>query len=96
MCYPVMAMFIYTVLSFLEDNVWTIIISYIIVKGMWCSLKLLSHTLSAPIIVKDARSVFLYPYIHKSCNMLCVLIKLTLQKKLQFVVTNNVFLDKKV
>ena len=33
---------------------------------------------------------------HKYCNMLSILNKLTLQKKLQNVVTNNVFLDKKV
>jgi len=42
----------------------------------------------------------LYPYIliigHKSCNMLSILNKLTLQKKLQNFVTNNVFFNKKV
>ena len=32
---------------------------------------------------------------HKSCNMLGILNKLTLHKKLQNCVTNNVFLDKK-
>ena len=32
---------------------------------------------------------------HKSCNMLNILNKLTLQKELQNFVTNNVFLDKK-
>jgi len=33
---------------------------------------------------------------HKSCNMLSILNVLTLQKKLQNFVTNNVFMDKKV
>jgi len=33
---------------------------------------------------------------HKSCNMLSILNKLTLQKELQNFVTNNVFLDKKL
>jgi len=33
---------------------------------------------------------------HKSCNGLSILNKLTLQKKLQNDVTNNVFLDKKI
>jgi len=41
----------------------------------------------------------LYLYIliigHKFCNRLSILNKLTLQKKLQNVVTNNVFMDKK-
>ena len=41
-------------------------------------------------------SLYLYTLIigHKSCNMLSILHKLTLQKKLQNFVTNNVFLDK--
>jgi len=41
---------------------------------------------------------YLYTLIigHKSCKMLNILNKLTLQKKLQNCVTNNVFLDKKV
>jgi len=42
----------------------------------------------------------LYLYIliivHKSCNMLSILNKLTLQKKKSIFWTNNVFLDKKV
>ena len=42
--------------------------------------------------------LYLYTLIigHKSCNMLstCLLNKLTLQKELQYFVTNNVFLDK--
>ena len=40
---------------------------------------------------------FLYTLIigHKSCNRLSILNKLTLQKELQNVVTNNVFLDQK-
>jgi len=33
---------------------------------------------------------------HKSCNMLSILNKLTLQKELQTFVTNNVILDKKI
>jgi len=33
---------------------------------------------------------------HKSCNMLSILNKLTLQNKLQNLSTNNVVLDKKV
>jgi len=33
---------------------------------------------------------------HQSFNMLCIINKLTLQKKLQIFVTNNVFLDKNV
>jgi len=33
---------------------------------------------------------------HKSCNMLSILNKLTLQKKLQHFVTSDTFLDKKV
>jgi len=33
---------------------------------------------------------------HESCNVLSILNKLKLQKKLQNVMTNNVFLDKKV
>ena len=33
---------------------------------------------------------------HKSCNMLSMLNKLTLQKKLHFFVTDNVFVNKKV
>ena len=33
---------------------------------------------------------------HKSCNMLSILNKLTLQKKLQKNATNNMFWDKKV
>ena len=43
-------------------------------------------------------SLYLYTPIigHKSCNVLSVLNKFTLQKKLHFFVTNNVFLDKKV
>jgi len=42
--------------------------------------------------------LYLYTLIigHKSCNMLSILNKLTLQKKLQSFVTNEVFLDKKV
>jgi len=41
-------------------------------------------------IVKDARSVSLYPYNRsKSCNMFSILNKVTLQKKLQNVLTNN-------
>ena len=32
---------------------------------------------------------------HKSCNMLSILNKLTMQKELQNCVTNNVLLDKK-
>ena len=32
---------------------------------------------------------------HKSCNVLCILNKLILKKKLQNILTNNVFLDKK-
>ena len=41
---------------------------------------------------------YLYTLIigHKSCNMLSMLNKLTLKKELQTLVTNNVFLDKKV
>ena len=33
---------------------------------------------------------------HKSCNMLNILNKLTLQKELQYFVTNGVFLDNEV
>jgi len=42
--------------------------------------------------------LYLYTLIigHNSCNMLSILNKFTLQKKLQNIVTNNVFLDKKV
>ena len=42
--------------------------------------------------------LYLYTLIigHKYCNMLSILNKLTLQKEKQNVVTNNVFLDKKV
>ena len=42
--------------------------------------------------------LYLYTLIigHKSCNMLSILNKLTLQKKLQTFVINNVFLNKKV
>ena len=43
---------------------------------------------------KDARSVSLYPYSHKSCKMLSILNKLTLQKDFQNDVTNNVFMEK--
>jgi len=53
---------------------------------------------SVSALLKDARSVSLYPYTvigHKSCNMLSILNKLTLQKELQNIATNNVFLDKK-
>jgi len=41
---------------------------------------------------------YLYTLIigHKSCYMLSILNKLTLQKELQTFVTNNVFLDKQV
>jgi len=41
--------------------------------------------------------LYLYTLIigHKSCNMLSILNKLTLQKKLQKKLTNNVVLDKK-
>jgi len=41
--------------------------------------------------------LYLYTLIigHKSCNMLSILNKLTLQKELQNILTNNVFLDKK-
>ena len=41
--------------------------------------------------------LYLYTLIigHKSCNMLSILNKLTLQKKLQTFVINNVFLNKK-
>jgi len=41
--------------------------------------------------------LYLYTLIisHKYCNMQSILNKLTLQKQLQNVVTNNVFLDKK-
>ena len=41
--------------------------------------------------------LYLYTLIisHKSCNMLSILNKLTVQKKLQNFVTHNVFLDKK-
>jgi len=34
-------------------------------------------------------------FVHKSCNMLRLINKLTLQKELQNAVTNHVFLDKK-
>jgi len=42
--------------------------------------------------------LYLYTLIigYKSCKMLSLLNKLTLQKELQNFVTNNVFLDKKV
>jgi len=42
-------------------------------------------------------SLYLYTLIigHKSCNMLNILNKLTLQKVLQIFVTNSVFMDKK-
>jgi len=42
--------------------------------------------------------LYLYTIIigYKSCNMLSILNKLTLQKKLQTFITNNVFLTKKV
>ena len=33
---------------------------------------------------------------HKSCNMLSIINRLTLQKELQSFVTNNVFFDKKI
>ena len=47
--------------------------------------------------VKDARSVSSYLIIgHTFCNMLSILNELTLQKKFQNFVTNNVFLTKKV
>jgi len=47
--------------------------------------------------IKDARSVsYILIIDHKSCNMLSLLHKLTLQKKLQNCVTNNVFLDETV
>jgi len=41
--------------------------------------------------------LYLYTLIisHKSCKMLSILNKLTLQKYLQNIVTNNVFMDKK-
>ena len=41
--------------------------------------------------------LYLYTLIisHKSCKMLSILNKLTLQKDLQNIVTNNVFMDKK-
>jgi len=42
--------------------------------------------------------LYLYTLIigHKSCNMLSIHNKLALQNKLQNLVTNNVFLEKKV
>ena len=42
--------------------------------------------------------LYLYTLIisHKSCKMLSILNKLILQKNLQNIVTNNVFMDKKV
>jgi len=42
--------------------------------------------------------LYLYTLIigHKSCNLLKMLNKLTLNKELQTLVTNSVFLDKKV
>ena len=45
--------------------------------------------------IKDASSVSLYTLIigHKSCNMLSILNKLTMQKEMQNLVTNNVFLS---
>ena len=41
--------------------------------------------------------LYLYTFIisHKSCKMLSILNKLTLQKDFQTIVTNNVFMDKK-
>jgi len=41
--------------------------------------------------------LYLYSLIigHKSCNVLSMLNKLSLQRELQNVVTNNVFMDKK-
>jgi len=48
------------------------------------------------LLVKDARSVSLYPYNQSQiCKMLSKLNELTLQKDLQNIVTNNVFMDKK-
>jgi len=53
--------------------------------------------MSLPYIFKDARSAFYTRKIgHKSCNMLGILNKLTLQKALQTFLTNNVLLDNKV
>ena len=47
--------------------------------------------------LKDPSSVSLYPYNRsQKLQYVYVLNALTLQKKLQTVVTNNVFLDKKV
>jgi len=59
---------------------------------------LLSKTISfiSQTSLKVARSVSFYPYNHKSYNVFRILNKLTLQKKLQNFVTNNVFLDIKV
>ena len=48
-------------------------------------------------LVLKILGLYLYTLIigHKSCTMFSILNKLTLQKELQNVVTNNVFLDKK-
>jgi len=51
--------------------------------GVFFSLKMLGQYLYTLIIG------------HKSCNILSILNKLTVQKELQNYVTNNVFLDKK-
>jgi len=49
-------------------------------------------------IILQMLCLYLYTLIigHKSCNMLSILNKIIVQKKLQNFVTHNVFLDKKV
>jgi len=63
-----------------ENHIFTNVINYLIVTN-W--LKMLN--------------LYLYTLIigHKSCNMLSILNKLTMQKELQKCVPCNVFLDKK-
>ena len=56
-----------------------------------CKLKWMSHKFTLKML-----GLYLYTLIisHKSCKMLSILNKLTLQRDLQNVVTNNVFMDK--
>jgi len=55
------------------------------------------HSDSSDVFALKMLGLYLYTFIfsHKSCKMLSILNKVTLQKDLQNIVTNNVFMDKK-
>ena len=69
-----------------------------ILKQVVCSLVLFPHCSINVEFVLKLLGLYLYSYIisHKTCKMLSIVNKLTLQKDLQNIVTNKVFFGQKL